>query len=75
MRIFLSDMKDKEKICEQQHWEIDGDEDWYRDELYCGDTRVDDWTCESLIAAVNKDIENKLSVEEILTKYLKTHDV
>ena len=74
MRIFLSDMTDKEKLCEQP-WEIDGDDDWYRDELYHGDTRVDDWTFETLIEAVNKDIANKLSVEEILTKYLKTHDV
>ena len=74
MRIFLSEMADKEKLCEQP-WEIDGDNDWYRDELYCGDTILDDWTCESLIEAVTKDIDDKLSVEEILTKYLKTHDV
>tara|TARA_R110002012_G_C11556934_1_gene603033 strand:+ start:795 stop:1019 length:225 start_codon:yes stop_codon:yes gene_type:complete len=74
MQIFLSDMKDKEKICEQP-WKIGDDDDWYREELYNGDTILDDWTCETLIAAVNKDIEDKLSVEEILTKYLKTHDV
>ena len=74
MQIFLSDMKDKEKICEQP-WKIGDDDDWYREELYTGDTILDDWTCETLIAAVNKDIEDKLSVEEILTKYLKTHDV
>tara|TARA_R110002020_G_scaffold65475_2_gene172975 strand:+ start:1877 stop:2101 length:225 start_codon:yes stop_codon:yes gene_type:complete len=74
MRIFLSEMADKEKLCEQP-WEIDGDDDWYREQLYNGDTILDDWTCESLIEAVNKDIEDKLSVEQILTKYLKSHDV
>ena len=74
MRIFLSDMADKEKLCEQP-WEIDGDDDWYRAELYSGDTILDDWTCEALIEAVNKDIEDKLSVEEILTKYVKSPDV
>ncbi len=74
MRIFLSEMEDKEKLC-CMPWEIDGDDDWYRDQLYHGDTILDDWTCESLIESVSKDIDEKLSVEEILTKYLKSHDV
>ena len=31
----------------------------------------DDWTCDELIEAVSKDIEDKLSVGEILEKYIK----
>jgi len=55
-----------------QKWDIDGDDDWYREYLSCSHLILDDWTCESLVEAINKDIEDKLSVEQILEKYVKS---
>lgn len=71
--IYTSDwtLEDKDKLCSQQ-WEIDGDDDWYREHLYHSDLLLDDWTCETLVEAINKDIEEKLSVEQILEKYVKS---
>lgn len=73
MIVLVSDwsFEDKDKLCSQK-WEIDGDDDWYREDLYCSELALDDWTCDKLIEAVNKDIEDKLSVEEILAKYVKS---
>jgi len=73
MNVYLSDwsFEDKDKLCSQP-WEIDGDDDWYREDLYCGFLLLDDWTCDTLIAAVEKDVADKLSVEEILLKYVKS---
>lgn len=73
MLIYSSDwsLADKDKLCSQK-WTIDGDDDWYREDLYNTDLILDDWTCESLVEAINKDIEDKLSVEQILEKYVKS---
>ena len=73
MLIYSSDwsLEDKDKLCSQK-WTIDGDDDWYREDLYHTDLILDDWTCESLVEAINKDIEDKLSVEQILEKYVKS---
>jgi len=73
MIVLISDwtFEEKDKLCSQK-WEIDGDDDWYREDLYCGDLLLDDWTCDSLIESVKKDIDEKLSVEEILSKYVKS---
>lgn len=75
MRISQSNWssEDKNKLC-SQNWKIGDDDDWYRNELYDGDTILDDWTCDSLIEAINKDIQEELTVMEILTKYLKEVD-
>tara|TARA_R100000734_G_C3291525_1_gene83296 strand:+ start:558 stop:782 length:225 start_codon:yes stop_codon:yes gene_type:complete len=73
--IYLSDwsLEDKNKLCSQK-WAIEGDDDWYREDLYHTDLLVDDWTCDSLIESINKDIEEKLSVQEILEKYVKSQE-
>jgi len=75
MKVFLSDwtFKEKEDLCTQP-WTIDGDDDWYRNGLYCGDLKLDDWTYTTLVEAVDKDVKEGLSVMEILTKYLKEVD-
>lgn len=72
MRIFQTwSLKDQDKLY-QQSWEIDGDDDWYGEDLCSAELLKDDWTCDELIEAVSKDIEEKLSVEEILVKYVKS---
>ena len=72
MRIFQTwSLKDQDKLY-QQDWAIDGDDDWYGEELCSGELLKEDWTCDELIEAVSKDIEEKLSVEEILVKYVKS---
>ena len=73
MLIYSSDwsLEDKDKLSSQK-WTIDGDDDWYREDLYHTDLILDDWTCESLVEAINKDIEDKLSVSQILEKYVKS---
>ena len=75
MIILVSDWSDEDKnrLCLQE-WEIDGNDDWYREELYCSELKLDDWTCDSLIESVNKDIKDKLTVEEILDKYVKPQE-
>ena len=71
MRIFQTwSLEDQDKL-HQQSWEIDGDDDWYGEELCCGELLKKDWTCDELIEAVSKDIEEKLSIGEILEKYIK----
>ena len=72
MRIFQTwSLKDQDKLY-QQSWEIDGDDDWYGEDLCSAELLKDDWTCDELIEAVSKDIAEKLSVEEILVKYVKS---
>ena len=72
MRIFQTwSLEDQDKLY-QQGWTIDGDDDWYGEELCSGELLKEDWTCDELIEAVSKDIEEKLSVEEILVKYVKS---
>jgi len=72
MRIFQSwSIEDQDKLY-QQGWVIDGDDDWYGEELCSGELIKEDWTCDELIEAVSKDIAEKLSVEEILVKYVKS---
>ena len=72
MRIFQTwSLKDQDKLY-QQGWAIDGDDDWYGEDLCSGVLLKEDWTCDELIEAVSKDIEEKLSVEEILVKYVKS---
>ena len=73
MKIYLSNwsFEEKDKICSQV-WKIGGDDDWYREDLYHSELILDDWTCDALIEAVDKDIEEELSVEEILSKYVKS---
>ena len=74
MRIFQTwSLKDQDKLY-QQSWEIDGDDDWYGEDLCSAELLKDDWTCDELIEAVSKDIEEKLSVEEILVKYVKSQE-
>ena len=74
MRIFQTwSLEDQDKLY-QQSWEIDGDDDWYGEELCSAELLKDDWTCDELIEAVSKDIEEKLSVEEILVKYVKSQE-
>ena len=74
MRIFQTwSLKDQDKLY-QQSWEIDGDDDWYGEDLCSAELLKDDWTCDELIEAVSKDIAEKLSVEEILVKYVKSQE-
>ena len=74
MRIFQTwSLEDQDKLY-QQSWEIDGDDDWYGEELCSAELLKEDWTCDELIEAVSKDIEEKLSVEEILVKYVKSQE-
>tara|TARA_R110000851_G_scaffold16731_1_gene54102 strand:- start:230 stop:454 length:225 start_codon:yes stop_codon:yes gene_type:complete len=74
MRIFQTwSLEDQDKLY-QQGWTIDGDDDWYGEELCSGELLKEDWTCDELIEAVSKDIEEKLSVEEILVKYVKSQE-
>ncbi len=75
MMIYSSNwsFEDKDKLCSQE-WKIGDNDEWYREELYCSPLKQDDWTCDTLIEAINKDIEDGLSVLEILTKYLEECD-
>jgi len=74
MKIFHDwSYEELEKIC-LQDWKIDGDDDWYKEDLCFTDLILEDWTCEAFIESVNQDIEQKLSAEEILEKYVKSSE-
>ncbi len=60
---------EKDKLCRKSSWEIDGDNEWYREDLYCSPID-DEWTYETLVTAIDKDVKEGLSVEEILEKYI-----
>jgi hypothetical protein len=72
MKIFHSWSDDDLERLVSQPWEIDGDNDWFKEDLWFTDLLLDDWTCDTIIESITKDIEEKLSVAEILKKYVKS---
>jgi len=75
MKISLTWSKEDIDKLYDHDWAIKGFRSWGAvDELVGQDMILDDWTCDSLIEAINKDMAEELGYMEILHKYLEKVD-
>jgi hypothetical protein len=75
MRINQSNWTTEEqnKFCEQ-NWIVEGQVFEIWNTLLCEELKEDDWTCDPLIEAVDKDVKDGMSEFDILTKYCVSFD-
>jgi len=63
----LSLTDEEMKMFEKVEWELEGDDNWWYDLLDCD--LKEDWVASELIESIQKDIDEKLSIDEIYGKY------
>jgi len=63
----LSLTDEEMKMFEKVEWELEGDDNWWYDLLDCD--LKEDWVASKLIESIQKDIDEKLSIDEIYGKY------
>ena len=67
--VYLELTEEEVKKFESVSWEIGDDDNWWFDLLQSN--FKEDWDCDELIKSIQKDVDEKLSVEEIYGKYEK----
>ena len=65
----LSLTDEEKQMFEKVKWELEEDDNWWYDLLECD--LKEDWDASELIESIQKDIDEKLSIDEIYGKYLK----
>lgn len=57
------------KKFEKVSWELEDDDTWWYDLIQCN--FKEDWDCDELIQSIQKDVDDKLTIDEIYVKYQK----
>ena len=67
--VYLELTEEEVKKFETVPWEIGDDDNWWFDLLQSN--FKEDWECDELIQSIQKDVDEKLTIEEIYVKYEK----